>query len=243
MNTQGQPITKTEGLKDETTPRLFKFFSFGGHYAHQMIKNLRLGRLYAPSLDKLNDPFEGMWEGCNILIDYPEKDDEFYRSLKRKGIISLCSSIEKDFPCTPESILMWAHYANSNKGFCVEFSDSIFKIESPQFGHQNIKYQHTLPYKESFFQDGELANKDKKRILFWKSDKWEYEHEVRICCNNVNEYVKLPSDCIKAIYCGSKISDMDFALLRTIANENNWNIFSLQPDNKTYVFLPTKVEE
>lgn len=220
--------------------RYFKFYSFKGEYSREMIENLRLNRIYAPSLEKLNDPFEGMWEGCNIHMEYPECDDEVFGSLKRKGIISLCTSTEDKFPCTPNSILMWAHYSDSNRGFAIEFNNSIFEIESSRFGHGKIEYNYHLPYRDSNLQDGELAEQDKKRILFWKSNVWEYEQEVRLCCDGSNKYVQLPMNCIKAIYCGSKISEAHLDLLRSIVKENGWEIYVLKPNNMTYEFNLSK---
>lgn len=84
-------------------------------------------RFYAPSYDKLNDPCETLIlsEATNLQIDWLSRFmrkpmDSVKKSLQdmieRKndvGIYSLSSTCRNE--------LLWAHYANSHQGFCIEY--------------------------------------------------------------------------------------------------------------------------
>lgn len=103
------------------------------------IESLLKDELWASSLTNLNDPFEAIYDdniskaleifkqlfkaktdivqkNWNDLIDFKDKI----------GIYSLASS-GKNFP---DNELMWTHYANSHKGFCIAYD--IEKLEDSE---------------------------------------------------------------------------------------------------------------
>ena len=76
------------------------------------------GELYAPKLKDLNDPFEG-------AVELPNAASEDYwvtpllQQSYRAGVYSMSKQKKgENFPCNE---LLWAHYANSHKGFCIEY--------------------------------------------------------------------------------------------------------------------------
>ena len=51
----------------------------------------------------------------------------------------------------PDNILMWSHYADSHKGFCIQFLETNYE---PFFGRaQPVKYTEKLPIVRLFDQD------------------------------------------------------------------------------------------
>lgn len=106
------------------------------------------------------------------------------------------------------NVLMWSHYADSHKGFCVEYE---FKRElfDPQPG--KLLLIEKMDYKKSI----ELNDEPSMRTaLFEKSDFWDYEHEMRMCIfdttDNDKDYPTVEcKNAVKAIYLGVKCSDKD----------------------------------
>lgn len=72
--------------------------------------------------------------------------------------------------------LMWAHYANYHRGFCVVYNipSSVTRPDTHEKSYTtmtDIKYIPSLPFGNQF---------NVKEAFFTKSNRWEYEHEVRL---------------------------------------------------------------
>lgn len=102
-----------------------------------------------------------------------------------------------------DSILMWAHYADSHKGFVVGFdmSHPFFDFGKP-FGTRRVKYCKSRP------KSSEIDILDE---MYYKLDVWSYEQEWRLCKDvykadetiNNNIYLfRLPKESIKSVYFG-----------------------------------------
>ena len=100
-----------------------------------------------------------------------EKDWVAFESLKSNlleitqnvGILSL-SSVNDD-------ILMWAHYADSHNGFCIEFSRSPDNILGKQ--SERVEYEEHLPSLSA--QEATSKELSFQKLLLTKSNHWSYE--------------------------------------------------------------------
>ncbi|MBY0572952.1 MAG: DUF2971 domain-containing protein, partial [Undibacterium sp.] len=120
---------------------------------------------------------------ANYSLPNSSQSDEIKRSLKRNRIVQqVREHLRKHtgvccfFKDAPKHPLMWAHYANSHTGFCIEYEI----VEAP---HEliDVNYANYLPTpsiselllcpKESFL-----------RILTTKTIEWSYEKEIRFVC-------------------------------------------------------------
>jgi hypothetical protein len=73
---------------------------------------------------------------------------------------------------------MWAHYADSHKGFCVEYELDIDEQGNLPTGFHRVVYASQLPYPsilELLLTPEECIN----RIVTTKAMEWSYEEEVR----------------------------------------------------------------
>jgi len=70
------------------------------------------------------------------------------------------------------NLLMWAHYADSHKGICLEFSlrNDVMCAALP------CEYLKEFPIMKAYSN----ANDDALGVLLAKADPWNYEHEYRI---------------------------------------------------------------
>lgn len=104
--------------------------------------------------------------------------------------------------------LMWAHYSNYHKGFCVEYNipSDVAGVDvrtKRVVAMRPINYVDNMPYKQELsFEEAFLT----------KSKRWEYEHEVRMIYfkqgdNSANPVVSLGNDyekSIRAVYIGMR---------------------------------------
>ena len=113
--------------------------------------------------------------------------------------------------------LMWAHYANSHRGYCVKYrlTESFFNYEdrnSPVLFLGEVSYGlvDMDVSKDKGFMDMEEA-------FFTKYNDWKYEHEIRLIYYNKDkkpdpypyQKVSMPEDMITDIYFGVRCEDCD----------------------------------
>lgn len=114
---------------------------------------------------------------------------------KTFGILSLTPK--------PLNYLMWSHYANSHKGFCIGFDTDIL-YELTQGGLGPVTYDEELPKLRLF---GDTLDFHRKQLAT-KSKVWEYEEEFRVVKSNAaKKTIKYPKEMIKRIFLGCQ---MDF---------------------------------
>lgn len=124
------------------------------------------------------------------------------RELANACLRVVCLSENRDSP------LMWAHYADSHRGFVVEFDPEHSFFADDEFG--KVDYHGQRPEVE----DRDQTEKELGRMLFIKSRDWSYESEWRFV-KSVNtlrlgkrrdgrekHYLDLPPDLIEAVYFG-----------------------------------------
>lgn len=140
----------------------------------------------------------------------------------RKNYRILCLSRTKN------SSLMWAHYANSYKGICLEFD---FVSGDNHFNKPNqIIYQDTPP----IITDSQLRSKtDISREMFlYKHSLWAYEQEWRVFKPNTDPHiVPFHPNSLKAVYIGPPSTS------RPIFNEVFNEIKNYNTNNRTNVHL------
>ena len=197
-----------------------KFYKINCHNISSVLSN----SLYAASPLKFNDPFEA---ACKLeeaeqmaKAGIPHAPENVRRYQTRRFVICLTytNNLEKDI----QNTLMWSHYADSHKGFCIVYKDNIAQIlqrVTNYVAHQKVIYDSNVPTISSYNDGYELTP------IFTKSDAWEYEHEERFVFETEGLY-KLGNPCetIEAIYLGVNINSLspcykeliDFAIQNSI---------------------------
>ena len=107
----------------------------------------------------------------------------------------------------PDNYLMWSHYSNSHKGFCIEF-DTRKLVESVVATFQKVRYTDEIPL---FSIKDTLEDELMVKLLYTKSKKyWAYEDEYRFSyIYGPDKAVKFSPDALTAIYFGCKASYED----------------------------------
>lgn len=160
---------------------LYKFSQINDN----LFKLINKNSLYFNSVYNFNDPFDG-----RISIDYSEvshstiKDLPLdFSSVSENNLLDIFNKLEyylattsliSCFSTEDSSNTMWAHYADSHRGVCLEF-DSTQDLEIFGIG-DFVRYVSKMPSLK--FPDNE--KKLKQTMIFSKYDTWSYEKEYRI---------------------------------------------------------------
>jgi len=136
------------------------------------------------------------------IIPYPNPSALLDKATKR-GIdtCGVCC-----FSRAYNSILMWSHYADYNRGICFRFDLDKIKINGL---FANVTYVRNKP-----IYDYTDPNEDKSKWFFYKYSAWKYEREIRgvvFSLENVKreQYrkVKFPKEALKEIIFGTNYTD------------------------------------
>lgn len=147
-----------------------------------------------------------------------------------------------------DSILMWSHYANNHKGFCIEYD---FKKEGINPALTD-RLQPVL-YEENLFNIGQYFHEVKggpnsinplilKYGSIIKSTEWSYEKEWRITYITPSEQgfsKELFSP--QAIYLGAKMCEEDKKRLIEIAKQKRILVYQMKREHNEFKLVPEKV--
>lgn len=226
--------------KFEVPKELFKYF----RKSPENLDAFNNGYFYFASPDKLNDPFDCL-----------NNRDEILRSLSagisehRDNIGVCCFSLSND------NKLMWSHYTDSYKGFCLGFSNPYL------IGQKFVTFQTHVSYLENYvpanhnlkeavigvynfknindkIKDGIMRLLTYKFEYCWKSMEWEYEREYRalsIYANNFNRKAKFDKTKLRYLYIGHLLKKNDleyYNSLIEIAKKKyrNIEVFEVRPN-------------
>lgn len=119
---------------------------------------------------------------------------------------------------TPIEILMWSHYADNHKGFCVEYDFSegtvLRRIARPVFYSENIP---ELSLKNI---PANAQNNFLDICIFTKAKQWEYEQEWRAIMHEGNRCFQAPSE-VKSIIFGARMPvDEKIMIHQALRNRN-----------------------
>lgn len=172
--------------------------------------------------ESFNDPFD-----CNIRFK-PEIDSEAFRKyLDRTGRAT--GNLHRDYQIFIEGLkefrnkdvknlgvfsmsqikdntLMWSHYADYHKGFCIEFS----RLPNNLLGNfevtQPVNYYCDYPEVDPLDLDGNIDHSIFKKMLFSKAKDWAYEKEWRLTYDEGDKEEPIPAD-ISSIIFGLRMLD------------------------------------
>ena len=155
-------------------PHLYKYMSVGLNARERMQTIFAEERIWAASLDKLNDPLEAAFLASSDLSH-------------TDAVVALNNIAHSNwwgcvcFSTDPVCVQMWAHYAAQHAGICVQYRRAGSYLLSSK-NCQPISYRRTMPRVE--------ATEQSIHQIFWsKSDAWEYEREWRLMYPRANAYL------------------------------------------------------
>lgn len=214
-------LLKTD-MEKKNYVHLYSFRRFNGYSLSDLINN----EITVSPSKNMNDPFDS-------IINLWGSEDQLKETCKeRKHIKNLSRSFDyfriRSF-CNGETeealgnLLMWSHYADEHRGYCIKYKLSkhfIKQDENDSFEHMFLK---PIIYRkdEEKVDISELTTINTDLAFATKHESWKYEKEVRLIVYNPNKeesYYGIPLDkdsCIEAIYFGCKCEPK---IINTIKN-------------------------
>lgn len=163
----------------------------------------------------MNDPYDTLllkW-GEYIREAYNDKKsvNAFVQSFESYRIRSFCRMNDKNGDNTISKVLMWSHYADNHKGFCIKYNFSKDFIRTEErfvsLFRDIIYHKSEAPFELN------LDSLDTNKSLCTKLKDWEYENEVRLITyapDKKGEFLSIPLDeksTIDAVYFGYRCPD------------------------------------
>lgn len=150
-------------------------------------------------------------------------------------IACLCGESEKSI----NNQLMWAHYANSHKGICVNYSLPTESIVFLDKKHTSFCVFNQVKYTK---KKKKIENLTLEDALFLKTFQWNYENEFRLISfsekNNQEKYPTVGNVKINAVYLGCKIQDKIIGQFRNRLEPFNIPLYKMvvKTDNLTELY-------
>lgn len=232
---------------------LYKFFRVDENHPEYVEDLFVHGRLYHALPSQFNDPFEGKphwrWpsdpkEMANIrkhfikvskqkgvrkksaekaVSNFMKNPDKVYETINNAAENTYSSNRICCFTTDKENLLFWAHYANSHKGFCVEFDATVLPIS----------YAYKVKYAEEYPELQYPLPKGNQAFIpaLTKSKHWQYEQEFRTVFipdaesqpRNDGKSLILRGSEIKSVYLGARISEAHQELLLSCVTNGIFN--------------------
>ena len=121
------------------------------------------------------------------------------------------------------STLMWAHYANGHRGFCMEFGRTLNSLLGDHAWTKPVSYWRLCPVldnKNQWDQYLEAFGPDLEQLIFVKAEEWRYEREWRSVYRSVNCLADYPGP-LKSIIWGLCMDEKDKVKIRASAERSN----------------------
>lgn len=203
------------------------------------LENLEKGQIFFNVVNKVNDPYEGIFD---FEVE-PELETEFLKLvygnqcdekiLAEFSFEELMTNVIYDnvnwflgyagiscYSETNTSPVMWGNYADSQKGICVSYNSEIGVFKEAQ----KVSYSNDV-LKLHFNSQDKISNEYIKQhlepSLYLKYQEWAYEKEWRIISSEFH-IRRYPDTAIKAIFFGLRTSndDINRVLKATIKNKS-----------------------
>lgn len=206
--------------------RVFKYRSASGETLKRDLRSLVKNQIFLSPIEKLNDPFEAkvqinknsfeFGKLANLIpgmrsdrrLKLAGVGDELAASLndlinisRSWGVYSLSKSYKDE--------LLWAYYADSHKGFCIEYDlQELMKYQLPDEVAIHVEYKEFMPtiYSLDLLQMNKNAESIREKLIGTKSIRWKHEDEIRVVSGKTGLY-EYDFRALKAIYFGHRSTE------------------------------------
>lgn len=156
-----------------------------------------------------------------LLRDIRNNEDNWKHNLRKQALEILQPEINDlgllSLSTLNDDILMWSHYADKHKRFCLQFNKA--KLESWQ-GCRPIDYEDRFlsfrEFNKAFPEDNEKLG---HLLLLRKSRHWKYESEWRMIVkpkedNSKSRYYKFPEELLTGVIFGCQMTEDKKKIIR-----------------------------
>jgi len=225
--------------------RLYKYRS---NYKRDL-KTLSKGLIYAPTYDNLNDPFEGIFNDIEdksiieIFKPFSNEAEKSYNNvleqLYKSGIYSLSKNYNNE--------TLWALYADSHKGFVIEYDLTILTSDFNFNPNIPLVYEIDVDYKNEPSKSNLLLSSLKKEfnitpLIGTKSKPWKVENEFRLVFQ-MNGLININFNSITSIIFGLRATDENIHKTMKMLKGRGVKYFKMNKIENTYKLTKVSIED
>ena len=221
------------------------YYSFRGFSKHSLedIENETISLAHPR---EFNDPLDTIlvyWLNEEVKKKHADEWQLRYRLLMKKVsehikircLIAGQNELGNEKPIEDINVLMWSHYADSHKGFCVKY---VFDRDMFDLTKHSKRDKLLLVDKIKYSETIDISDEPSIRMaLLEKSDFWKYENEMRLisydCSGEDKEFPVVEcKGMAKAVYLGVKCSDENRRLMEKAIGDKNIPLYQMSVDEE-----------
>ena len=238
--------------------RVFKYRGGDDKIFERDLASLASDTFWAAKREYLNDPSEGfLISNIDAQIDtfigrraldtsqIAEPKNNLTKALTslleqrdKVGIFSLSQNYQDE--------LLWAHYAYSHQGFCIEYdSERLMSSNVDDWYSFSIEYMDKPPelnIQDLNTQSSEGAKKFIQKMIGFKYTRWSYEKEVRVVCPDFGSQ-RYDYHAVKAIYFGLKMPNENKSTLMSRLRGRRISYYQMQLRENSYLLNAVEIED
>jgi len=229
-------------------------YKYRGGAFERDLKSLKNNEFWASNTKQLNDPCEGLITSNSYQQQINILKNVFYQHKNNIALIeqSLTNIIDmKDTKLGIFSLskryndeLLWAHYADSHKGFCIEYNlEKLLSKQDPKHRFFDIQYSNKIPnFDLSTVINQNDPDKLIKIMLGFKSQRWNYENELRVITENQGSNI-YDFRAVTAIYFGLKAPKDDIEQIMQTLQGRNVKYFQMKLKQNSFELEATQIKD
>jgi hypothetical protein len=212
--------------------KLFRYRPLGKHTEREL-EAIREGYIYCPRFNSMNDPMEGIYRFSESLANSSGSETNRAKldaALEKMGIASMSEVFDHE--------PMWAHYAGSFSGMCVQYSLSklITGLER-DIAITRMMYSETAPV---LLNQRSIPMDRACMCLSSETVRWSSEREWRLFKEEHGAASYKDLTAVTKIFLGSRISADDEDLVRKLANQLKIRVAKMHVNAYSLEFEPVR---
>jgi hypothetical protein len=212
----------------------------------QALTSLSAGKLWFSTPSKFNDPFDCALEAslatlsdqdCNAItrrlfpnmnIENPHVLNTVRQQLSetipqlvleaRNKVRGVCCFTE-----IVDDLLMWGHYADSHRGFCLEFDTTLEPITKAK----PVNYSYSFPNLDI----GKIANGEHEQVLdlvLTKAACWQYEKEWRVLHEEGDKIFGYERKALTGVFFGARMPQEQRLMVASFLSKTTTELYNMR---------------
>lgn len=220
------------------------------------LNSLEENCFFAPNFKMLNDPSETMVftdkfkNQTNLFSKLLNKNSKQHLGVVNKALTSLVDRKNEigiySLSKTYKDELLWAHYANSHYGFCIEYDLDILTdtYKRDKIYSFPITYSNTPPQIgiTAVASSGRNSLSIIKLMTGHKSKKWKEEEEHRLIIDRFGEQA-YDFKAVKSIYFGLRMEDENIQAIMNRLKGRGINYYQMAQVDKSYNIEANRIND
>jgi len=254
INYMRQNRDKAMLLKNDNIPSsLFQFRAINKF----SLFNLHTNTIWMNTPNNFNDPFDSAFAMkipvdpifdtplCNSKTSISKEECDIIKTIVSKTNNEINKKRVKDikeyysiscFSENKDSILMWSHYADQHKGFCIEYDTRTIPSNEEYKRNLLMPVIYSHDFLDMYEYWGQHTNINNPYAFHYaatrKSPVWRYEKEWRLIVEHEPFNMKFIAPC--KIFLGAKISQKDEEIVMNFLPTTNVKLYKMEVDANSF---------